>query len=123
MNSTVPAKLHSTNPAKHLMTGFKMIGEYEPESWVGWIQFLQGMAKAYRQGGESMIQLALYMDVKRRMDPRALSGLYVLGNATGQLGDLSAASAHKFWALYADRFDRSSGRGRTMDDETRFFGE
>lgn len=117
----VPAKLHSTNPAYHLNTGFKLAGEYEPESWVGWLQFLNGTASAFRQGSESFTQLALHMDIKRRMDPRALAGLYTLGGAIGQLGDLAVASAHTFWRLYSDRLE-NDGRGRVMDDEGRFFG-
>lgn len=117
----VPARLHSTNPAYHLTTGFKLAGEYEPENWIGWIQFLNGTAGAFRQGSESFTQLALYMDLKRRMDPRALAGLYTLGGAIGQLGDLAVASAHTFWRLYSDRLE-NDGRGRVMDDEGRFFG-
>lgn len=124
MSTTMPVqpfKLHSTNPAYHLDTGFRLAGQYEPETWVGWMQFLQGTAAAFRQGSESFTQLALYMDVKRRMDPRALAGLYTLGGAIGQLSDLSVASAHTFWRLYSDRLE-SHGRGRVMDDENRFFG-
>ena len=119
---SVPAKMHSTNPAHHLMAGFRLAGETEPDNWVSWMQFLQGSAAAFRQGSESYTQLALTMDLKHRMDPRALVGLYTMGGALGQLSDLTVASAHTFWRLYSDRLENNGARGRAMTDETKFFG-
>lgn len=118
----VSTSIHSTNPAYHFRQAFKLIGSYEPESWIGWLQFHTETAKAFIEGNDALTALALRMDVVNRMDPRATSGLYVMGAAAGQFGHLTAATGKTFWTLYQDRFEKNGARGRTMRDENRFFG-
>lgn len=113
---------NTTNPASLLEQGFKLTGNYEPITFIDWMQQLRGQAAAFRQASESYLQLAIYLDLKRRMDPRALSALYVIAAASGQMADTFIAAANQFWVLYADRLDNNY-RGRVMDDERQFFSQ
>ncbi|MBA8827839.1 hypothetical protein FHX42_005246 [Saccharopolyspora lacisalsi] len=112
----------TTNPVAALDGAFKLVAEYNPANWHDWIQQLRGQAAAYRQASQSYLQLAMFLDLRRRMDPRALAGLYVVAAAMGQIADLFIATANTFWQLYSDRFE-NAGRGRTMDDENSFFNQ
>src|SRR5690606_23740551 len=112
----------TTNPAAVLESGFKLVGEFNPINWLDWIQQLRDQAAAFRQASQSYLQPAVLMALKRRMDPRALIGLYVIAAAMGQAADVFIATANQFWSLYSDRFE-TNGRGRTMDDENAFFSQ
>lgn len=119
---SVPA-MASTNPAYHLSHGFRLLAEVDPDRWLEWLYFLQETATAFRIGSESYTQLAIHMDLRRRMDPRALAPLYLISGGMSQLADLSLASANKFWQLYSDRLDKKNNRGRAMNNEEQFFSE
>lgn len=112
----------TTNPASVLENGFRLVGDYVPVNWADWMQQLRQQAGSFRQASQSYLQLAVFMDVRMKMDPRALMGLYVIAAAMGQTADVFIATANQFWTLYNDRFE-NSGRGRTMADESSFFGQ
>ena len=110
------------NPTTDLQKGFVALAEFEPEDYHDWMQLLITLSQTLRDGAEAMTLLTERMDVKERMDPRALHKLYMAGQTLGAAMQLVAGSSKDFWRLYQDRFEQDSNRGRTMRDESNFFG-
>lgn len=109
------------NPSAQLEKAFNELADFTPEDYQDWMHLLLGLVKAFRVGAESVTVLATRMDVMERMDPRALADFYFAGEALSAVMELFGTSGKKFWVLYADRMEASSGRGRTMRDESTFF--
>ena len=113
----------SNNPAAELNKGFALLADYQPENYHDWMQMLPAVAHSFRVGAESITILAHRMDIVEKMDPRALQKLYLAGPVMGTAMQLTASATKDFWMLYLDRFETNGARGRTMRDESRFFGQ
>ncbi|ASR39859.1 hypothetical protein BAY61_31730 (plasmid) [Prauserella marina] len=109
------------NPAAQLEKAFNELADFTPEDYQDWMHLLLGLVKAFRAGAESVTVLASRMDVQERMDPRSLQDFYLTGEPLLVVMQLFGNSGKKFWALYQDRVEPNSGRGRTMRDENKFF--
>lgn len=113
----------SNNPAAELNKGFALLADYHPESYQDWMQMLAAVAHALRLGAEAVTVLAHRMDIQYGMDPRALQKLYLTGPIIGSAMQMTAGATKDFWLLYMDRFETNGARGRTMRDESQFFGQ
>jgi hypothetical protein len=113
----------SNNPAAELNKGFALLGDFQAEDYLDWMQMLASVAGSFRTGAEAITVLAYRMDIVEKMDPRALQKLYLAGTVLGSAMQLTAGATKDFWALYTDRFESNGARGRTMRDERRFFGQ
>lgn len=112
----------SNNPGAELNKAFALLADYTPEDYQDWMQMLISVAHAMRLGAEAVTVLAQRMDIQEGMDPRSLQKLYLAGPAIGAVMQLVAGTTKDFWILYQDRFETNGARGRTMADESRFFG-
>ncbi|MGW4528345.1 hypothetical protein [Amycolatopsis sp. NPDC004378] len=113
----------SNNPAAELNRGFALLADYHPESYQDWMQQLAATAHSLRTGAESVTLLAHRMDIQYGMDPRSLQKIYLAGPVIGSAMQLFAGATKDFWVLYQDRFEVNGARGRTMRDESTFFGQ
>lgn len=113
----------SNNPAAELNKGFALLADYSPADYQDWMQMLISVTHAMRLGAEAVTVLAQRMDIQENMDQRALQKLYLAGPNIGAVMQMFAGAVKDFWVLYNDRFEVSGARGRTMRDESKFFGQ
>lgn len=109
------------NPAVMIANGYRMLADFQPETYQDWMYLLITLSQAHKVAAESIVQFSGYMDVIRRMDMRVLGPLYATAEVHIRLWQLYALAANRTWQLYADRIE-NGGRGRVLDDEGRFFG-
>jgi hypothetical protein len=112
----------ATDPIALIQRGFQELAEFQPEDYYDWIQMLMRLSGALRMGAEGITVLSVRMDVIEKMDPRALEKLYMSGMTIAVAMQLSAGATKDFMKLYRDRFEKDGERGRTMRDESSFFG-
>lgn len=96
---------------------------FEPGDYEEWMSFLYVKAAEKKNDADGLQDLAERMDNDEGMDPRALLPLYMGAEAQQTTAQSYITAYAEFWKLYQNRVEADGDSGRTMKNESKFFGK